>query len=318
MSSPLVSIIIPVYNREILIIETLNSIKNQIYKNWECIVIDDGSSDNTMDVVQEFVTEDSRFLFFNRPDNINKGANGCRNFGFSKALGEFVNWFDSDDMMDPAFLQQKVNSFKKETTAVIHRNRYSNFELSRFRDSKFEYKDENSLFNDYALEKIELQTCSFLWKRSFLEKQNLFDPSIERYQDNEFHIRMLSRTKVQIEILSDVLATIRGGNGHSSQISHHQNLTKKKLWNVFCYRYKCIHLKYEFNMSTETNFDKIIGKKAFWAMYEALKFEKKISVRREDFRKYKNQLKFIYGLDSLSAFDVLKSRLYILRLKILS
>ena len=79
--SDLVSIIIPTYNREHLIGETLNSIIAQTHTNWECIVVDDGSTDNTEEVLKNYKEKDKRFIFLKRPDNLPKGANTCRNIG---------------------------------------------------------------------------------------------------------------------------------------------------------------------------------------------------------------------------------------------
>jgi glycosyltransferase involved in cell wall biosynthesis len=92
--SPLVSIIIPTYNRAHLIGETLDSVLAQTYQNWECIVVDDGSSDNTDKVVGKYVQKDSRFKYYHRPDEHLPGGNGARNYGFKMSKGEYVNWFD--------------------------------------------------------------------------------------------------------------------------------------------------------------------------------------------------------------------------------
>lgn len=316
MNDHLISILIPVFNREQIIIETLKSIRQQTYANWECIIIDDGSTDSTEKTVNGFVDRDQRFTFYKRPENVSKGANGCRNYGFLKATGYAVNWFDSDDIMSPNFLKEKVGHLLNGVDAVIHRNKYSNYELTVFRDSKFDYKNKFGLFNSYGLEKIELQTCCFLWKKEFLVDKKLFDPFINRYQDNEFHIRMLALVNTKFKVLDKVLATIRSGNGHSSQISHKQNVTKGKLWDVFYFRSQCIDLKYEHNIQTESFFDKTIGKKTLWAMYAALKLEQKPSIRRQDLKKRKSRLNQIYKLDSFSMIDVVKSKLYVLKLTI--
>ena len=83
MNQPKISILIPVYNREFLVAETLQSIADQTYTNWECILVDDGSTDNTEAVVEGFIEEDSRFQYFKRPDTMPKGGNVCRNIAFS-------------------------------------------------------------------------------------------------------------------------------------------------------------------------------------------------------------------------------------------
>ena len=100
MTEPLVSIIIANYNRAHLIEETLNSIKNQSYTFFECIIVDDGSTDDSVNVIQNWIHGDDRFQFFERPKSIRKGANACRNWGFKeKCKGDLIKFFDSDDIM---------------------------------------------------------------------------------------------------------------------------------------------------------------------------------------------------------------------------
>jgi len=96
---PLVSIIIPTYDRAHLIGETLDSVIAQTYKNWECIVVDDGSKDYTDELLKFYSERDQRIQYHHRPANRRKGANACRNYGFEISQGEFINWFDSDDVM---------------------------------------------------------------------------------------------------------------------------------------------------------------------------------------------------------------------------
>ncbi len=108
---PLVSIIIPVFNRADLTIETLQSIQNQSYVNFECILVDDGSTDDSFAVISEFIKGDARFQLYTRPENRLKGANSCRNYGFEISKGKFINWFDSDDIMHPDFISSKMAVF---------------------------------------------------------------------------------------------------------------------------------------------------------------------------------------------------------------
>src|SRR6185503_3925511 len=105
----LVSIIIPAYNAGSYIEETLQSIFNQTYQSWEIIIINDGSTDNTLDVVKTFTDK--------RVDCItqkNGGVASARNKGLYFAKGEYVVFFDADDLMTPAFLSERVNTLKKE------------------------------------------------------------------------------------------------------------------------------------------------------------------------------------------------------------
>ena len=85
-----VSIIIPTYNRCHLIGQTLDSIISQSYKNWECIVVDDGSTDYTDELIEFYCRKDFRIRYFRRPKNRLKGANACRNYGWSKSSGRVI------------------------------------------------------------------------------------------------------------------------------------------------------------------------------------------------------------------------------------
>lgn len=95
----LISVIVPCFNSGQFIEECLQSIREQSYENWECIVVDDHSSDDTFELASNFTILDSRFKTLIRPETYPKGANSCRNYGLDSANGEFIKWFDSDDIM---------------------------------------------------------------------------------------------------------------------------------------------------------------------------------------------------------------------------
>ena len=310
MSNHLISIIIPVFNREDIIKKTLDSIQAQTYSNWECILVDDGSTDNTKQTIISYAQLDDRFKLFDRRNTAQKGANACRNYGFSKAKGNYVNWFDSDDIMEPNFLMEKVNAFLDNTNAVMHRNRYSNYQLTRFRESKFVYTSPDNLFGHYALDEIEIQTSCFMWKKSFLKNKPLFNESIHRFQDNEFHIRMLA-LKPEIVILEKVLATIRGGDGDVSQISSRSSLTKKKLYDIFYYRYQTLTLNQLVKGEQFKKVNKIVSKKALWTYYDALKFENNFFKKLKDIKTDYGKLKNIYSNVEITFKDIVKSHIYL-------
>lgn len=96
MAQPLVSIIIGTYNQSDFLPYTLQSIINQSYTNWECIIVDDDSTDNTKNVVKSFVVKDSRFKYIHKK---NEGVAVARNFGFSIAKGDYIQFLDSDDYL---------------------------------------------------------------------------------------------------------------------------------------------------------------------------------------------------------------------------
>ncbi len=310
MQELLISIIIPVFNRENIIKTTLDSIIAQTYTNWECILVDDGSIDCTKQMINSYINKNDRFRYFERPITMQKGANACRNFGFIKANGDYINWFDSDDIMEPNFLQEKINYFSADTDAVLHRNRYSNFKLSRFRESKFYYTNSDNLFYHYALDEIEIQTSGFMWKRKYLEAKLLFNESIQRFQDNEFHIRMLA-LKPEIKVIDKVLATIRGGDGDSTQISSKSNLSKKKLQDIFYFRYLTLKLNQTNRSEGCKEINQFISKKALWTFYTALAFDKNIFNRFNDLKHNYTKLKLVYSSKEFSLLHKIKSHLFL-------
>lgn len=122
-----ISIIIPNYNRATLIEETLDSIISQTYHNWECLVVDDGSTDNSVAVIKNYTEKDSRFRLFQRPSHYPKGANACRNIGLQKATGDYIIFFDSDDLMVEDHIQKKITAIQSENyDYVIARSKYFN------------------------------------------------------------------------------------------------------------------------------------------------------------------------------------------------
>lgn len=190
MTTPLISIIIPTYNRAHLIGETLDSFLAQTYSNWECIVVDDGSTDNTIEIIREYIKKDSRFQYHKRPINKLKGPNSCRNYGFEVSKGEYIQWFDSDDIMRSDLLERQFQSFYKNIDCSVCKVAYYDFEndLVLKENRIFSY----DLIEDYLTGKITFYISGPLWKRTFLEKQSeLFDEKISNLDDWDFNLRML-------------------------------------------------------------------------------------------------------------------------------
>jgi len=186
----LISIIIPTYNRADLIIQTLESIQNQSYKDFECLIVDDGSDDNSEQVIQEFIVSDNRFQFLKRPVKRKKGPNACRNFGFENAKGEFIYFFDSDDFLKPHALQTYINAFKKDTDGVLAQVERVDRVTGKLQDVNT--IDSENLIEDYFLNKVSYFVCGILWRKSFLDKQpELFDETIGHHDEWDFNLRMI-------------------------------------------------------------------------------------------------------------------------------
>jgi glycosyltransferase involved in cell wall biosynthesis len=190
--NPLVSIIIPTFNRASLISETLESIISQTYKNWECIVVDDGSLDKTSEVVQEYVIKDSRFQYYSRPQDRKKGANACRNYGFEMSKGKYIQWFDSDDLMHQDKLKLKVEALENNDVDFVV------CEGIEYRDTieniirHWNEIQSNNVLLDHITGKAVFGTNGPMFKRDFLKNLSLFNENLIRKQEWEFFSRLLT------------------------------------------------------------------------------------------------------------------------------
>ncbi|MBR5049372.1 MAG: glycosyltransferase family 2 protein, partial [Erysipelotrichaceae bacterium] len=102
----MVSIVVPVYNVQAYLQETLDCLCNQSYSNIEIICVNDGSTDESLDVLNTNAKKDSRIRVYNQP---NAGAGAARNYGLKQIKGEYVLFFDSDDLCSPDLIQKTVN-----------------------------------------------------------------------------------------------------------------------------------------------------------------------------------------------------------------
>jgi glycosyltransferase involved in cell wall biosynthesis len=212
---PLVSIIIPTYNRAHLIGETLDSVLAQTYTNWECIIVDDGSTDNSEEVINEYTKKDPRFQYHQRPDNKQKGPNACRNYGYELSKGEYINWFDSDDIMLPTFLEKQIRSVAAIADVSVCKLVY--FDFDKGIGTKVNIIVSNNLIEDYLTGKIKFYTFTPVWAKEFLNKQvELFDETITNLDDWDFNLRMLYESP-KIVYVDEVLIKYRVHENSLSQ-----------------------------------------------------------------------------------------------------
>lgn len=194
---PKVSIIIPVFNRDNLILESLESIFNQTYQNFECLIIDDHSTDNTFEVIADFIQGKLRFTLYKRPNNRKKGANACRNYGLEKSNGEFVYWFDSDDIAHPRLLEKSLKCIEDYQVDYCRFSREIFFGSFKYHFKSLQKKEipkilefSPSLLEKMLTNKIEYNTCNVLWRKASLEREK-FNEDIVYADEWEFYSRLL-------------------------------------------------------------------------------------------------------------------------------
>lgn len=226
--NPLVSIIIPTYNREHLIGETLDSILKQTYSNWECIIVDDRSTDSTSDLLENYSSSDKRFLFFIRPEKRIKGANSCRNIGLNKAKGAFIVFFDSDDLMTPDHLEVKVKGIQKGNyDYVITRTQYFNYDNDQI-DRYYKFDEYEITAENYITQKINWLTLDVCIKKS-LAKNISFNEQLQSGQEYNYFSK-LSTLSVNTLFINKVVSLRRH---HKGSIRSQINTTNKSRESTF-------------------------------------------------------------------------------------
>jgi glycosyltransferase involved in cell wall biosynthesis len=152
-NQPLVSVILPTYNRAHIVSKALQSVLAQTYPNFEVIVIDDGSTDNTKEIITNIACKDPRVKYFR--NNENKGPAGARNVGISLAKGELIAFIDDDVEWFPNKLERQVNLLQTlpEDYAVVYSGLYKIFSNKKFYFSPRDvYSKEGTVFNFFFKE----------------------------------------------------------------------------------------------------------------------------------------------------------------------
>lgn len=185
---PLISIVIPLFNREHLICYTLKSILLQSYTNWECIIVDDRSIDNAYSVTQSFIKDDARFkLLKNTTDS--KGPSICRKIGMDQCQGDFVVFLDSDDLLAPWCLEKRVENISSKDIDVLLSNGiqydFSNTQIGCY-TTRFGVQN---VLDEFLNFKVVFQTTAPTWKLAFLKKHDIqWDRNLVQWDDVDFAI----------------------------------------------------------------------------------------------------------------------------------
>ena len=113
---PLISVVIPAYNAELFLDETLESVLSQTYENWECIIVNDGSTDSTESVAKKWCEKDSRFRLTNKE---NGGLSSARNWGIKESKAEYIAFLDADDILTPDSLEVRINVLIEQNVDLV-------------------------------------------------------------------------------------------------------------------------------------------------------------------------------------------------------
>ena len=241
----LVTIIIPTYNRANLIGDTLNSVQAQSYQNWECIIVDDGSKDKTKNVVASFIADDKRFSLYSRPDTRKKGPSACRNIGIEKALGEFVVFLDSDDLLSISCLENRVSYCQANQNLDFVVFSMAKFKtLDNLQTDKKEvvfHGQKQDLVKLFLVHKYPWNTTRPIYKKKFIESVGGFNESLLILEDPELALRCLLTTECKYESVDFIDCYYRQSEDHEKKYKNRtfllnfmQNLInqKKEVFNL--------------------------------------------------------------------------------------
>ena len=202
MNNPKISVIVPTYNREKYIVRAINSVLNQSYANFELIVVDDASNDNTQTVVNEI--NDRRLIYHKLKEN--RGGSGARNYGIEMAKGEYIAFLDSDDEFLPELLEKYINIAETATekTGVIY----------CYPIEFVEGKNDGGYFNKLPLINGEVyrellkglcppSTSLFFVKSEAFKTVGLFDENLASLEDFDLWLRIAE--KYEFAVLPEYL-----------------------------------------------------------------------------------------------------------------
>ncbi len=155
LQTPLVSIIIPCYNQAHFLNDALQSVFNQTYKNWECIIVNDGSKDHTEEIAKNWTEKDFRFQYCFKK---NGGLSSARNMGLEKTQGQYIQFLDSDDILDSNKLRLSIAAFSKKDAKIV---------ISNFKMFIKDIEKATVPFCDLSLELFTFENVLYNWEDGF-------------------------------------------------------------------------------------------------------------------------------------------------------
>jgi glycosyltransferase involved in cell wall biosynthesis len=189
--NPLVSVIIPLYNSEKYISETIKSVISQTYKNWEIIIVDDGSTDNSLLIARSFESEKIKILSIN-----NGGASRARNYGYACSKGSIIQFLDADDILDEYKIEKQIEIY------LFHGPDYIYSSLNGIINGNSKYKINSSpLYFDFSISDyfdayfnhfgLFFQQQTWLASRKLIDKAGLWDKALTFNDDGDFFSRLV-------------------------------------------------------------------------------------------------------------------------------
>ncbi len=220
---PLVSIVMPVYNGAKFIDDTIHSVLGQTYGNWELIIVDDCSSDDTLKVIKQFSSKKIKTVALKK----NGGAAKARNCGIKKSKGKYICFIDADDLWQPEKLEKQL-AFMKETGAEFAFAGYVFADASGRPNGKVVHVPATISYRQ-ALKNTTIWTSTVMFDMGKLSKADIEMPDVRRGQDTATWWKVLKKIDKAYG-LNEVLAIYRRSDG---SLSSNKLTALKRTWNLY-------------------------------------------------------------------------------------
>lgn len=166
-----VSVIVPIYNASKYLCMCIDSIINQTYKNIEIILVNDGSTDESGKILDEYSNKDSRIKVFHKE---NTGVSSTRNFGIDKATGDYICFSDADDYLMEDYVEYLLNLIKKNNSDVaLTKDMFTTFHPEQNKNDKIELYSNEEATRDILIYNVPIGVYCKIFKRDFLLKNNI-------------------------------------------------------------------------------------------------------------------------------------------------
>ncbi|MFH1782835.1 MAG: glycosyltransferase family A protein [Candidatus Omnitrophota bacterium] len=214
----MISVIIPTYNRSILLKRAIESVLDQAYKDLELLIIDDGSTDNTREYVESQATSHRpqvRYFY-----QTNKGPSSARNLGIKKAQGSLIAFLDSDDWWDREKLAIQIEEMNKKPTFLISHTQEIWYRKNKLLNQKRINSKSNGYIFNRCLSICSVSMSTVIIRKGLFDRIGLFDEKLPCCEDYDFWLRA---SKEYPFLLIDKPLTLKDG-GRPDQLSHlHRN-----------------------------------------------------------------------------------------------
>lgn len=195
MNAPAISIIVPVYNMELYLRKCLDSIKSQSFTDWECILVDDGSTDSSPTICDEYASDDPRFKVIHKK---NGGLSSARNTALKVASGQYIGFVDADDWIDPDMYQSLYNniiSHDAELAQIGYRKEYKGRHSTKHLTNSHKVINGKEAMREIGMDRLPNYVWNKLHKRSII---NCDFPEGRNFEDIYVYSKWLENVNIMV------------------------------------------------------------------------------------------------------------------------